>query len=507
MELKLERLLRFSPNYAMMSLKASPNIDSFELAVAMSFHGHFIENDGIFVSPHELLMNIISGSVPTSKLPPRCWFYLVRRAAWNAFKPLDLDKDDHTNMFPLNLCSAILHSFHTSPKGLTQDFNSPLVLDFKDALPYFLDKIYDDVLGMFSAFIKHPSLSEPSLPQFLKVIVAAIKFLLHRLSLSKSNMSHTTIQLSLDIAIMWIRGQTFSSQEATALITVLEDIIALCVVPPLNTESDWSNLCHYTIRTYQSLTAIAPSACSLSGLQSMVDFMISHWDQMGDFSPYKSDAVCRVMTDLLVKHIPVAFTAFYESQCLQSLGSHTFHEASVPMVSAYVTGVLTMQHGSDGAVDVATLQLHIDRLHHPQNLFIVCSILATHGIEDVDRRAQVYRDIVALVQLRPRDAAWEECRRKLHDLVEGDGGNFFNKQLIWEPYHRERRRSLRTEEIQVEKENIRYAIHVLDGFFDGGTHTMVPTSHAWLPTGRIGHFLKRCLGRKLEDKPEQEQQV
>lgn len=56
------------------------------------------------------------------------------------------DNDDHTNTLPLQLCSAILYSFDASQKGLTHDFNSPLVLDFKDALLYFLDKIYDLIL-------------------------------------------------------------------------------------------------------------------------------------------------------------------------------------------------------------------------------------------------------------------------------------------------------------------------------------------------------------------------
>ncbi|PBK62922.1 hypothetical protein ARMSODRAFT_558313 [Armillaria solidipes] len=157
MELRLERLLRVYPRFIDGSYYISPNTDSFELAAAISLYDHLFEKDGAYVSPYELLRSIISWP---AKLPPRCWFHLARRAALShAFDPLDPDQDDHANMFPLNLCSAILHSFHTSPKGRTQDFNSPLVLDFKDALPYFLDKIYDPVLRMFSKFAKHPSLN------------------------------------------------------------------------------------------------------------------------------------------------------------------------------------------------------------------------------------------------------------------------------------------------------------------------------------------------------------
>ncbi len=63
-----------------------------------------------------------------------------------------------------------------------------------------------------------------------------------------------------------------------------------------------------------------------------------------------------MLADLLAKHIPIAFTVFRESQCLQFLGSYPFHEASVPMVSAYVAGIFAMQQGSDGAVDAESLQ-------------------------------------------------------------------------------------------------------------------------------------------------------
>ncbi|SJL04832.1 uncharacterized protein ARMOST_08203 [Armillaria ostoyae] len=477
MELGLERLLRFDDSFYIGhgDFKFSPNVDSFELDVAISFNDCSIVKDGAaVVSPGAFFINILSGPARASKLPPRCWFHLARRAALrDAFDPLDPGEDDHANMFPLNLCSAILYSFPATPGSLTHDFDSPLVLDFKDALPYFLDKIYDNVLHMFSEFVKHPSLSEP-LPQSLKVMVAAIEFLLHRLSLPEFNTSHTTIHQSLTTAIEKIPYQTFSSQEATALIAVLEDIIAPCVVPPLNTKPDWRMLCSDTILAYQSLTAVAPSACSSRGLRSIVDFIKSHQDQTGDFY-YESNVAFRVLTDLLAERIPVAFTVFHESQCLQFLGSHPFHEASVPMVSEYVAGIFATQQRSDGVMDAESLQQHIEYLYNADNRFTACSILATHGIGDVDRTA-IHRDITTLAQLCPRDAAWDECRRKLDDLVQSDEGDFFNKRLIWEVVDSSfqlNTRLLRPDDIQVEKENIRYAIRVLDGFLDGGVHNMV----------------------------------
>ncbi len=190
-----------------------------------------------------------------------------------------------------------------------------------------------------------------------------------------------------------------------------------------------------------------------------------HWSG----NTYQSDPACRVLTDLLAKHIPVAFTAFLENQCLQFLGNHTFHEASVPMVSAYLAGISAMRHGSDGAVDEAT---HIDHLHNPQNLFTVCSILATHGISNIDRDA-IRRDITRLVQLHPQDAAWDECRRKHRDLVQGNGGDFFGKQVVYDKYLRPWFHPIQPDEIQVEKDNIRYAIQVLDDFFDSRAHNII----------------------------------
>ncbi|KAK0442848.1 hypothetical protein EV421DRAFT_1806367 [Armillaria borealis] len=218
---------------------------------------------------------------------------------------------------------------------------------------------------------------------------------------------------------------------------LLEDIVAPCVDSPLNVVSDWSHLCHYTIRAYQSLTLVAPSACSLRGLRLMVDVMTITWDRSYSYLPSNAPGV---LADLLARRIPVAFTAFHDSQCLEFLGSHAFYETSAKMVREHVAGISIMQRGLDGAVDAETLQLHIDYVHHPQNLFTACPILAAHGVEDVDRSA-VYRDTMALV-------------------------------AVWGPYS-VKPRPLQADEIQVEKENIRYVIQVLDDSFDSGAHTMV----------------------------------
>ncbi|KAK0482343.1 hypothetical protein IW261DRAFT_1333236, partial [Armillaria novae-zelandiae] len=70
----------------------------------------------------------------------------------------------------------------------------------------------------------------------------------------------------------------------------------------------------------------------------------------------------------------------------------------------------------DGVMDDAALQLHIEYLHDSDDLYTACSILATRGFNNTVGTA-IHRDIMTLVQLCPRDAAWGECHNKLRDLV------------------------------------------------------------------------------------------
>ncbi|KAK0462433.1 uncharacterized protein EV420DRAFT_1187425 [Desarmillaria tabescens] len=496
MELRLERLLRFHFRFTIRNSFGPFNIDLSELSVAIISSGLF---DTEHLHPTDFFMGVITRSL---KLPPRCWArFTMSSKMKDIFKPLEPDTDDHARMmFALHLSSAILSTVGGSRKGLMQDFDSPLVLDFKHALPYFLDEIYGRVLRMFSNFVKDPSLHEPSLPQSLRVVVAAMEFLLHRLSVSESDMS---FHESLSTAARWIRYQKFSSQEAKAVMTVLGDIFVPYVIPQRDDDIalQWHILCDDAILAYESLATTFPSACSLHDLQLMAHYMTINWDYAWNHS-YRSDTACKVLATLLSGHIPAAFRVFLDNQCLEFLGNHAFHIASVSMVSEYVAGIFSMKHGSDGVVDAATLQLHMDYLHNPRNLFTVCSILATRGIKDTDE-ISIRRDITMLVQLRQRDAAWDECRRKLHDLAQSDaGGDFFGKQCI-------DFRPLQAEEVQVEKDNIGYAIQVLDDLFSGRVRTMVTSnsSSAQHRTGRIDRFLVSRLGRKSEAKSEQAQQV
>ncbi|KAK0442816.1 hypothetical protein EV421DRAFT_548313 [Armillaria borealis] len=378
MEGKLGRLLRFGHGQPVLGYRRSfiytPNIYSFDLTAAILSNGGTLcdrETLNESVTPGAFLMDNTR-----SKLSPSSWYSLMLAGDYKVLRPLD---PNHANMFPLHLCSAILKSFARLPDwpvGLTQEFDSPLALDFEDALPYFIDKIHHVLLSKFSESIEdQSSVDEPSSPKSLRVLVLAIKFLLDRLSLPDYEMSHTTIRESLALVTggMW-RHTFLSLEEATVFMPVLEDIIARCLVPPLNIDSDdpgqgSRELWKSTLFAYGTLTRITPSACSLHGLQSTVDFMTRHWDQTGLFK-----SACNVFIPILQQRIPVAFTVFCENKCLEFLGDHVFLSHSVWFVSAYIAGVFAMQCRSD--VDAATHQLHIDYLHNPDNLFTACSILA-----------------------------------------------------------------------------------------------------------------------------------
>ncbi|KAK0227871.1 hypothetical protein IW262DRAFT_1455063 [Armillaria fumosa] len=201
-------------------------------------------------------------------------------------------------------------------------------------------------------------------------------------------------------------------------------------------------------------------------------------------SSHSSTALCVLLPSSALSAVRSSrFTVFHEKECLEFFGNFPFSSFSVSIVSAHVAGISLMQDGSD--VDAASRQLHIDYLHNPHNRFTVCSILATHSRWRSDRTA-IHKDITALVQLFSKpDTAWDDCCGKLRDLVQGDGGDFFN--------------------------NIKYAIQVLDNLFNGRAPAMDPAPSNPLPvphvTGHIYRFVRWCRRRKPGDVPERKQEV
>ncbi|KAK0501594.1 hypothetical protein EDD18DRAFT_741808 [Armillaria luteobubalina] len=298
-----------------------------------------------------------------------------------------------------------------------------------------------------------------------------------------------------------------SSAEATTVIPALEGILTASVHQGKDlreVESCWNDLCHSTIFACQDLITFAPSAYSVRGLQSMFDFATTNWGCEWYFSN-GCDVACSALADLLASRVPAAYAVFLDHRCLEFFGNHVFRSAAwVPVISEYVAGLSALSQRSDGIMDAAMLQQHIDHLHEPRNLFAACSILATRGVTYYHRDA-TRNDIVALVQLRPQDIAWNECRRKLGDLIKNlDDGDFFSGQFVWRPLHGEFH-ALTASEIQVEKDNIRYVISILDALSNGGVCDPVFRDDSRPSISPIHRFLGWCVGRELQDKPERQQ--
>ncbi|SJL04929.1 uncharacterized protein ARMOST_08300 [Armillaria ostoyae] len=507
MELKLERLLRFQPYY--LRYITALDVDAIELTAAIqcNYDHHWLVGRGpsVWHHPATFLKDVVHRS---TKLPPLCWSRLVTLAKEvNAFGALDPDNDNNTDMFPLDLCSAVLRSFGSSQSGLKQDFTSPLALEFSEAVCYFPEKIYDNVLSMLPKFARSPPSVQSSLLKPLRVFVAAVEFSIHRLSLPESDMSHTTIRLSLRSALQCIKLQQTSSLRVAAVIPVLEDILAAAIIQhPRNIQSPWNQVCHDAVLAYSRTFMISPSTCSVRGLRSVVDFMTIDWDQPRSHI-YQSDVACWAMSSLLAARIPAAYDVFLDSQCLEFFGSHAFHTiSSFEVLAEYVCGISELH----GVMDAATVQQHVNQLHEPHNLFTACSILATYGVQThTQARTEIRNAITALALLRQEEhvGTWNECRRKLHDLTDNDDGEFFTRQRI--AVSLSFSRELEAEEIQIEKDNIRYAIKELDALFDEAEHGAISSALVSTrpPMGCMNRLLGWCIGRKPEDKLEQVQQV
>ncbi|KAK0495114.1 hypothetical protein EDD18DRAFT_1332990, partial [Armillaria luteobubalina] len=82
-------------------------------------------------------------------------------------------------------------------------------------------------------------------------------------------------------------------------------------------------------------------------------------------------------------------------------------------------------------------------------------------------------DIRALASLRPSDPSWDQCRRKLRDLLKADGGELFVKQQKWTLDGFE---DLKSEDIDKVKSNIHLALDELDSFFSDSRNTNAHSS-------------------------------
>ncbi|KAK0235841.1 hypothetical protein EDD85DRAFT_617468 [Armillaria nabsnona] len=136
-----------------------------------------------------------------------------------------------------------------------------------------------------------------------------------------------------------------------------------------------------------------------------------------------------------------------------------------------------MQHGSDGAMDAAA---HTNFSLRALSWLHIASRMKTRP------PFQGYHNTGAATSTR---RCLDECRRKLHVLAQSDGGEgFFSGQLAWPKFYVEPR-PLQANETQVEKDNIRYAIHVLDDFrWQSAYHRLLRPVFRVVSWSKTGHY-------------------
>ncbi len=183
--------------------------------------------------------------------------------------------------------------------------------------------------------------------------------------------------------------------------------------------------------------------------------------------------MCNILGLGLRHGVETVYDVFFEMRCLDVFGGHSLRPSVVGVINGYVAG-LAAPHAS------INIQRHLDYLHEPENLFLACCILTTNGwnafgetpnmldISSAQLSGAICRDIRALARLRPSDPSWDQCRRKLQDLLQDDGGEFFVKQQKWTNHGFE---VLQPEVIDKAKSNIRLALDELDGFFSDSNDT------------------------------------
>ncbi len=121
------------------------------------------------------------------------------------------------------------------------------------------------------------------------------------------------------------------------------------------------------------------------------------------------------------------YNIFHALQCLEYFGHHGYHPWLVGIIKGYLS---SFRHHLKSCLEVSVIQEHIEYLHTPDILFNVCSILAVGDFTNlgIDRKKHNKKNILSLVQIKQDAPAWGECRRRLQELLEEDGMDFFYRQ-------------------------------------------------------------------------------
>ncbi|KAK0226645.1 hypothetical protein IW262DRAFT_1543037 [Armillaria fumosa] len=405
-------------------------------------------------------------------LPPAIWLGLMRTARDDgAFAPIDIDSLD---VFPMRLCSYIIPC---RPPMLEDTLRC---VHFKLAVQdHFPEEFTANMLNMISVFDQLAD--KTSFPPTFTLALASVRYLLHRLSLYSS--LDTDTQTTLGKALRNVGFYIVLYNSPDDQIAALPDLVEHVVIhsPVFKPEREWTG----------------PQA-------ALVDYDAPYDDDTFPFVRFAPfDTMCDIIRFGLRHGVQTVYDVFLETRCLDVIRGHSLRPSLVGVINGYVAG-LAAPHAS---ID---FQRHLDYLHEPENLFLACCVLITNGWDDFSEwpygtemlRVLLHRDIRALASLRPSDPSWDQCRQKLRDLLQDDGGEFFVKQQRWTNHGFE---VLKPEAIDKAKTNIRSTLEELDRFFSGPTNTNVGfsmrprESMGWRFLYRIYQYL-RYPRRREKDK-------
>ncbi len=199
---------------------------------------------------------------------------------------------------------------------------------------------------------------------------------------------------------------------------------------------------------------------SSRSLEVVVNLMFDHYNSKDTVS----SLVGGIITSCFQKGSTVMYNIFHALQCLEYFRHCRYQYWLVEIIESYLSGLSSFGHHSKSCLEHSVIQEHIKDLHTPDILFNVCSILAVGDSTYLDkyRKEQSKKNILSLVQIKQDAPAWDECRRRLQELLEEDSMDFFYRQAYVNGIERI---ALPEEEIAEQREYIGFAIEVVDQCF------------------------------------------
>ncbi|KAK0475082.1 hypothetical protein IW261DRAFT_498811 [Armillaria novae-zelandiae] len=409
---------------------------------------------------------------PTNSPTPTAFLKQVTCSNDGAFAPIDINSLDS---FPMDRCSDII----------------PLICSgIKDTLPctyldiaaqvYFIDEWTANLLNMLSSF--DILTDKTSFPSTFKLMLAFIRYLLHRGSLSSFDVRIHHAIAGAQRGLWRYTLENPPDEQIVALANLVEQVVHS---PVFELESEWTGAQTALLDMYSGMVGLwswTPGRSinhnSWPALRPLVEILINQYDALygaTQFAIASFDIMCKILGFGLRHGVETVYGIFLDMRCLEVFGSHSLRPWLVTVINGYVAGLAA----SDASID---LQRHLDYLHEPENLFLACCVLITNGWNTCREPSNsvfspphrlsedICTDIRALASLRPSDPSWAQCRRKLRDLLQDDGCEFFVKQQKWTPQGFE---SLKPEAINEAKSNIRLALGEFDKIFSGsvGAHS------------------------------------